>query len=260
MKAKSVAVVLLVAALSGVALAQKSFLYDDFSQPLLNPQKWATIVACYSGNGQEVECVRGIQNGALVLAHRNFGQTDSDTGSQFGGAFVNFINPASIKSITADVVVQNIQESPCTTNPQEFGGAVHFDATFFNAGTGNSVDDVGAQFGFSRVPTDPKGQIFVWAQIYQGSNYFGFVPIGFAYTGTPVTATLTWDQKNHQFVATASSSSLNKQITLPYTMSDTTPATNPAKDFAVDNFPANCTSNHTLVYVGASFDNVHISQ
>src|SRR5216110_1841122 len=85
------------------APAQNPNFYDNFNTKLLDPQKWNTYGACYSSNGQEMECVREINNGKLFLAHRNFGQTDSDTGIQFGGAFLNFSNSAPITSITTDV-------------------------------------------------------------------------------------------------------------------------------------------------------------
>jgi hypothetical protein len=50
------------------------------------------------------------------------------------------------------------------------------------------------------------------------------------------------------------------QITLPYRFSDNTPATNPGKDLAVVNFPANCTSHPAWVYTEATFDNVRVVQ
>src|ERR1700720_2235878 len=80
------------------------------------------------------------------------------------------------------VVVRAIEEAPCAANLQ-FGGQVQINATFFNAGSGVPSDDVGASFAFSRASSDPKGQIFVRAQIVQGFNYFGFVPIGHISTG-----------------------------------------------------------------------------
>jgi hypothetical protein len=159
------------------------------------------------------------------------------------------------------VVVRGIEEAPCTANLQ-FGGQVQINARFFDAGSGVPSDDVGASFAFSRASSDPKGQIFAWARIVQGFNYFGFVPIGHISTGTPVTATLTWDKTNHQFIATATNdiTQVKMQITLPYSFSDNTPATNPTKDLAVVNFPANCTSHPAGVYTEATFDNVGVAQ
>jgi hypothetical protein len=210
-----------------------------------------------------MECVRGIQSGALVLAHRNFGQRDSDTGLLFGGAFLNFINPAPIKSVTTDLVVTDIQESPCVANPQ-LGGSVYIGGTFFNAGSGASSDDIGAQIGFFRTTSFPTGRIGVFAQLNQGSNYLTPVNINSLSIsiGTPVTATLTWDQANHQFIATVTNhtTGTTKQVAVPYSWSDTTVATNPSRSLSVSNFPANCTANPTWVYSAATFDNVHITQ
>jgi hypothetical protein len=238
-----------------------SILYDDFNQPLIDPLRWITGGACYSSNFNEMECVRAIQAGKLLLAHRNFGQRDSDTGNQFGSSFLNVINPGSIRSIAANIVVRDIEELPCAANPQ-FGGAVQINATFFNAGSGNSADDVGAQFALGHSFTDPRGQLFVFAQIFQGFNYFGFVPIGNASIGSPITATLTWDKANHQFIATETDdiTHVKNQITLPYSFSDSTPATNPTKQLTVVNFPANCTSHAAWVYTEATFDNVRVGQ
>src|SRR5712671_4507823 len=74
-----------------------SILYDDFNQPLIDPLRWATGGACYSSNFNEMECVRAIQTGKLLLAHRNFGQRDSDTGNQFGSAFLNSTGLGPVK-------------------------------------------------------------------------------------------------------------------------------------------------------------------
>ena len=263
----NVAVVLML--LAGIAMAQTStpsssqtanILYDDFNQGLLDPLRWTTGASCWSSDYSEMECVRMIQTGKLLLAQRTFGQRDSDTGNQVGLASLNFANPAAIKSTTLGIVVRAIDEVPCAANPQ-FGGQVQVNETFFNAGSGNSSDDVGAQFSFSRSFTDPKGLVSIWAQIYQGYNYFGFVPIGSVSIGTPVTATLAWDKSNHQFIAAATNdvTHVKMQITLPYTFSDNTPAINPAKSFGVINFPGNCTKNPTWGYTEATFDNVRVS-
>src|SRR5712664_3452696 len=75
-------------------------LYDDFKGRLLDPSKWSTFSACFTTNGLELECVREIESGKLRLAHRNFGNRDTDTGFQFGDANVPFANPSVIKSIT----------------------------------------------------------------------------------------------------------------------------------------------------------------
>lgn len=257
----TVAVVVSSLSLAGIVAAQTttSHLYDNFSQPLLDPLKWTTSPACYTNNGQELECVRQIQNGHLHLAHRNFGNSDSDAGFQFGSSSVGFINPAAIKTISTDIVVENISEVSCAANP-ELGAAAHIDATFFNIGTGDPNDDVGGHIAFGRVATDPPGQLTAYGQISQGFNYFAYFPLGTLTIGTPLTATLSWDQPQHRFLASWTNriTKVKTQVLMPYTLSDTTPAVNPTKVLTANTFPANCTANPAPVYIEAIFDNVSI--
>ncbi len=259
MKSIRIFAVVLLATLS--CAAQTTTLYDNFKEKFLDPSKWSTFSACFTNNGRELECVREIQNGKLRLAHRNFGNRDTDTGFQFGDANVVFAHPSLIKSITTDLAVIRIDESPCLANP-EFGGAAHIDATFFNTGSGNQSDDVGGHLGIGRGTSTPEGQLNVFGQISQGNNYFAFTPLGNVPIGTPVTATLTWDQPNHQFLVSWVNllTGLKTEATMPYSLADTTPATNPGKVLTANTFPANCTASQTSVYIEALFDNVYIAQ
>lgn len=240
--------------------AQSTRLYDDFNHRFLDPGRWSTMNACWTANGQEQECAREIQNGQLHLAHRNYGNRDADTGFQFGSANVVFAHPSWIKSITTEITVVQTAESPCTANP-EFGAAAQIDATFFNTGSRNPSDDVAGHLAFGHNSTTPAGQTFVFAQISQGNNYFGYTSLGNVPIGTPVTATLTWDQPNHQFVVSWTNlmTNVTTAATMPYSFADTTPATNPSKDLSVNTFPANCTVKPAWVFVEATFDNVYIN-
>ena len=147
-----------------------------------------------------MECVREIQAGQLRLAHRNFGQRDSDVGFQFGSDTLTIANPASITNIVTDLTVRDVEETNCPANPQ-LGAAASVDGIFFNSGTGNSNDDVGGHLVFGRTFTDPKGQITVFGQINQGPSFFGYTWLGIVQMGT--------------------------QGTMPYSLSDTAPPTSP---------------------------------
>jgi hypothetical protein len=252
--------VLFFATLFCAAQTLTTTLYDDFNQSFVNPSKWSTNSACFTTNGLEQECVREIQNGQLRLAHRNFGNRDTDQGFQFGSANVNFAHPARIKSITTEMTVIRSAESPCPANP-DFGAAAHIDATFFNTGSGNPNDDVGGHLAFGHTVSSPAGQIFVFGQISQGNNYFSYTPLGNVPIGTPVISTLTWDQPNHQFVVSWTNlvTNVKTEATMPYNFADTTPATNASKNLAVNTFPANCTAKAAWVYMEATFDNVYIN-
>jgi hypothetical protein len=261
MRQNSFLVTLLFAALSCAAQSTRSArAYDSFNHRFLSADRWTTSSACFAGSGLELECVREIDDGRLRLAHRNFGQRDSDAGFQFGSASVSFVNPSSIKSIATDVVVRDIEESACPANP-EFGAAAHIDATFFNTGTSDPNDDVGGHIALGRNFSDPPGQLTVYGQISQGNNYFAYFPLGTVAMGTPVTVSLTWDQPDHQFVASWTNrvTHVSTEATMPYTLPDTTAATNPTKVLTTNSFPANCTAKATWVYIEATFDNVYVN-
>src|SRR5437016_83585 len=200
-------------------------LYDNFDNKFLNPSKWNTVGACYTSNGMELECVREIRDENLHLAHRNFGNRDTNVGFQFGSAAVSFVNPSQIKSITSDLVVRSVEESDCPANTS-FSPAAHIDANFFNTGTGNSSDDIAGHIAFQ---PDLSGNIFVFAQISQGNNYFFFLPLGNTSTRTPLRATLTWDQPNHRFLVSWTDllTNVKTEGIMPYSFSESTTATNP---------------------------------
>jgi hypothetical protein len=236
-------------------------LYDNFSHKFLDPRRWNLSSACFAGAGLEMECVREIQAGQLRLAHRNFGQRDSDVGFQFGGDTLTIANPASITNLTTDLVVRDVEEISCTANP-EFGASAGVSLTSFNTGSGNPNDDVGGHLAFGRAFLDPKGQITVFGQINQGPNFFFYTSLGTVRMGTPVRATLAWDQSNHQFLISWTNlvTGVKTQGTMPYTLSDTTPPTTPYGALSVSTFPSNCTANQASVYIEADFDNVRIAK
>jgi hypothetical protein len=259
MQHKRLLAVLLFATLS--CAAQTKILLDDFEHKDLDPSRWYPYSACYAGANLEMECIRAIEDEKLRLARRNFGLRNSDSGSQFGSATAYINHAETVTSVTTDLVVRRIDAVPCAANPG-FAGQALISASFFNVGTGDPNDDVGAQIAFGRSPSDPPGQLFVYAQIFHGNQFgIGFVALGNSVLGTPVTASLAWDQPNHQFLAswTDKTTHATTATTLPYTFSDTARPVNPSKVLSVSGFPSNCTANQTSVFVDARFGNVYIT-
>ena len=235
-------------------------LWDNFNHSFLDPSRWVSTPACFSENSAEQECVRQIRDGKLYLAHRNYGDRDTDMGFQFGEVHAYFANPSTFKGISAEIVVTNYRELPCQANP-EFGAAAHINGTFFNTGTGNPSDDVGAVLALGRSFSDPPGQLNVFGQINQGNNYFFYLGLGTVAIGTPIAATLTWDQPNHQFLVSWTNliTKVTTNSTMPYSLTDTAVAVNPSKRLTVATFPANCTAEPSWVYMEATFDNVFVA-
>jgi hypothetical protein len=238
--------------------AQTTTLYDNFDHKLLNPSRWA-YAFCFSGSGQELECVREIRNEQLHIAHRSFGLTTSDTGQQNGGSGIGFANSQTIKTVKTDLVVRSLTEVPCAVNPG-FGGGANIWGTFFNDGSGDPNNDVGAQLGLTRFASDPPGQLTVRGQTFHGGIYSNFFTLGTVSIDTPVTLTLSWDQPNHQFLIkiTNRETHVTTVGTMPYTFSDTTPVAGSAMTLGAGGFAANCTANSTSMYVDAYFDNVYV--
>jgi len=240
------------------AVAQTTALYDNFDKKFLNPSKWNSTGACYTDNGSELECVRQVVDEKLHLAHRHFGNRNTDVGFQFGSASVSFVNPSQIKSITTDLVLRDAAQSDCAANPL-FGPAAHIDANFFNTGSGNWSDDVGGHIGFA---PDPSGNVTVFGQISQGNNYFFYLPLGNTSMHTPLRVTLRWDQLNHRFLVSWTDllTKIETDGVMPYTFDDSTPATNPAKFLTVNTFPANCTASATFQFIDATFARVYVGK
>ena len=258
MRHKELLAVLLLATL--LCAAQSTTLYDSFDHKFLNPSRWA-YAFCFSGSGLELECVREIRDEQLHVAHRGFGLTDSNSGLQNGGAGVGFANSETIKTIKTDVVVRSVLESPCAANPG-YGSNAGIWGTFFNAGSGDPNDDVGAALNLKRVYSDPPGQLIVIGQTFHAGIYSSYFTIGTVSIGTPVTLTLSWDQPNHQFLISLTNkvTHVTTTGTMPYTFSDTTPVAGPAKTLGVGGFASNCTANSTSMYVDALFGKVYIGQ
>ena len=238
--------------------AQTLKLYDNFDHKFISPSRWA-YAFCFSGSGIELECVREIRDEQLHLAHRSFGLTNSDSGQQNGGAGVGFSNSQTIRTIKTDLVVRSVLEVPCAANPS-FGTSAGIWGTFFNSGSGDPNDDVGAQLGVTRFSSDPAGQLTVRGQTFHTGVYSDFFTIGTVPIGTPITITLSWDQPNHQFVISFTNK-VTKVATrgiMPYAFSDSTPVAGPAKTLGANGWASNCTANSTSNYVDASFGNVYV--
>jgi hypothetical protein len=257
-----IAGIVLLLALAGRAQvsrsAPKPVLYDDFSERFLDPTKWIPASSCFAGGDLQLECVREIQNKKLRLALRNFGARDSNSGFQFGTHRLFFANPASITSIRADIIYRDSSEIGCPDNTSGFGAGTSINGNFFNVGSGDPNDDIGAHLAFGHNLFDPPGQVNVFGQLSQGFNFFVFFPFGTTRMGSPVRAVLSWDQPNHQFLVNVTDLETGQVISgaMPYSAPDTTPAAAPYRSFDISTFPNNCIANPTAVFMDALYDNV----
>src|SRR5260370_37098202 len=93
--------------LAQTASVQESFVYDRFNGSFIDPQKWASSAFSYCMAQTTLDCARELLHGNLHLLIRTYGNNGSDQGTLFDNSFLNFTNPASVKSMAADVVIPN---------------------------------------------------------------------------------------------------------------------------------------------------------
>jgi hypothetical protein len=245
-------------ALTPSAVAQgASPVYDNFNQKFLDPTKWATSSPCFTWT--VLECVREIQDGQLRLAVRGYGAVDSNQGSQYGESELHFIDPTPIRSIASQLVIRRTSALGCAANPEGAHAHALIQGTFFNSGSGDPTDDVQGLLIFDRYSSDPVGVASAEAFLHWQGQFFGFVDLGTVNVGQRVIAQLTWDQRNHRFVASWTDVATGNvtRASIPYTMSDTMAAAAPDKLLGVRTFTPNCVGRSMLfVDMEALFDNV----
>jgi hypothetical protein len=243
--------------LTSVAFGQTGLrLYDDFNQKLINPAKWYTQWQC--GSPSIMECEREIQDNQLRLRVHGYGTPDTNNGNQFGVSEV-YLTASGVSDVQTQVVVRTSTADTCTTNT---GGGAHAQAllsgAFFNGGGGTANDDVQAFLQFDRYSTEPAGSVEVGGFLSYQGQFFGNVDLGAVNVGERVVVELAWDQPNHQFVISLfrPTYGTHAQQSMPYAVSDTTPAVAPFKNLSARVFPANCFGARPSADLEVLFDNV----
>ncbi|HEY3617090.1 MAG TPA: hypothetical protein VGK96_09780 [Candidatus Sulfotelmatobacter sp.] len=259
----SAAILILCASLAALAPAQtvtsKSApakkLYDNFNKPFIGTSKWSAQWQCGSPS---MECVREIERGQLRLRSRAYGATNSNTGTQFGNSQVNMTN-TSVTDISVQVTVRNSSPRDYTTNPGVAHSQVLLSGAYFNGGGGTSADDVQAYLQLDRTaPTSNPPTAEAGGFLYYHGQFFDNVDLGPVDVGEQVTVELLWDQPNHQFLVTLTRPAHHTkvQLSMPYTISDTTAAVAPFRNLGANVYPANCTAASTSADLDVLFDNV----
>jgi hypothetical protein len=225
-------------------------LYDNFDRQFINPSKWSAPWQC---GPPTMECVREIQNGQLRLRVRGYGATDTNTGTQFSSSEVDLTN-SSVTDISAQVLVRKSTPQDCPTNPGVAHSQAMVKGTFFNGGGGTAEDDVQAFLQLDRYNTTVDAGGF----LYYHGQFFDNVWLGSVNVGEQVILELLWDQPNHQFVVRLFRPANHTKVeqSMPYTISDTTPAVAPSKSLSANVFPANCTGKSTSADLDVLFDNI----
>jgi hypothetical protein len=165
--------------------------------------------------------------------------------------------------IASQLVVRRTSAASCAASTdQNSGTQAILQGNFFNSGSGVASDDVQALLFFNHLPTDPAGILTAVAVLNWQGQFFSGTELGTINVGQRVSAQLTWDKRNHQFIArwTDLASGVVTKVSLPYTIMDTAPAAFADKLLGVRVFTPNCIGTQMLVDdVETTFDNVMVS-
>ena len=161
---------------SGTGTKSKPAYYDTFKGPWIDVDKWIPWQPGCIG-GTTLECVREIQQGRLRMVNRTISGTN-----QWGSTAMAMANPDSVTSISFDVTQTWANIVGCSSQSPTVG-AVAFEGTFFNAGSGNSEDNVTNSVLIWVTDNDPA-MAHVFA-LLNGPNGTVNTPIGEYPVGTP---------------------------------------------------------------------------
>src|SRR6267378_3646697 len=185
--------------------------------------------------------------------------------SPYGPSELHFSNPAPIRSIATEFTVRRTSAMACPSNTTLYNSHAHtiLQGTFFNSGSGNPTDDVQGLLFFDHDVSSPQGVLNVIGLMYWQGQFFGGVGLGTINEGQKVIAQLSWDQPNHQFVASWTDvlTSTKSEALMPYNMPDTALAATPDKLIGIRTWVPNCLGTQMLVTdMDTTFDRVWIGR
>jgi hypothetical protein len=237
-------------------------LYDDFSEGLIDPSKWAVQSMC---GDTGYDCAREVRNGRLRLAVKGYGSPYSDSGISFANSQVDFRNPNSIDAIQVGLNVKSFLNSGCPANSDAGGPQLALHGVFFNTGTGDASGDMHGMLLVNRSSDetfDAPGLLRVFGLMSLNGQFFNFADLGTLQTGEAARATLLWDRPNHTIVVRIVKSLTTPSVveqSMPYAVPDNQPpfALN-NKFIAAYTFAPNCTAQRNLMAMDAKIDNVRV--
>jgi hypothetical protein len=223
-------------------------LYDDFeSGARINPEKW------FGGGGARpvLDVRRAQAGGRLRLQNRSYAATDTNVGSQTGQVFVGFTNPSAVRAIQATLEVETFEVHACAGNSVPGRASAQIFGSFFNSAirTPNShVNDVAVALDVVRGTDspDPKSTLQINAGVLvcatpdcSQADVIGAANLGPVLRGESVTLKVEWDPQNDRFIVQRGQ---RPEVSLFYTVPDSSPAGLANKILALNTTVPNCTA------------------
>lgn len=237
--------------------AEKYAPYEGFKDKALSAARWG-----------ELERIRRIDNGKLVMLSRDVGEQFIDAGVVQTNFSSGMAAPNSISRIQATVQVNTLEMTGCANNTDPSVAAARLVGSFFNLGnptSGSQVGDVVAKVSLRRLSsasTDPgvlqvEGQVVACSDSdCTNSTSLGLIDMGTAMVGDKVTLEVGWDADKDRFLF--SRDKLTPKV-VTYALTDTKKPSVAFKQLGTQSELANCLSGpRTEVLIQATFDNVSI--
>jgi len=172
--------------------AQVWEVYDHFDGPL-NPALWFTE---YGEDRSALEYGRQIRNGYLELLMRSYGRTDFNDGKTQAQNMMAIVDWTSFKGMKVQLTVTKAMIDDA------LGGqsGILIRASFYNSGSGEPIDDVGANIGISAPETNSQ-TLSVGGEVVCGAvpGGLGGAVLGSIKIGEPVYIWVRWDTQVKKF-------------------------------------------------------------
>lgn len=246
---------------AGAAFALEGYgTYDNFTGTgPLAAEKWRSF-----------ERVREVRSGELVLQQREWGGIDSDTGTTALTYGSNFADPERVKQVKAQIRVDAWELTDCAANPAVGNVRARVLGSFFNSGNrvaGSSLGDVLAQVGIRRDADSTAASTALksygsvdlcTASDCSTTLSIGFVELGAATVGTPLTMLVEWDKPNKRFRFSKDDGATFKVVT--YTVYDGDQPGSLVRQASTRVTAENClTGPRTTGRIEAAFDGMSVN-
>ncbi len=257
-------------AFAGVSQAQL-VLYDDFSNPRIDPAKWQGHEGPGRGKGGNAEAFRRIQNGQLQIILLSYGGTDTDAGRRNGRFGLEATNPELVTAMQAEVTVMRAVAQDCVANASSSRARAQLIGFFFNDGSSSGAEDrTGDVSANIQSVRDSKTGDRIEANMGRcldprcesGDDLAFFLFNSIWVLGQADTLRLEWDAAGEQFIYTVNPGSpVEELVALSYAglVANAGPPDLDLKRFRINNSGANCTLGRKLAFMQALFDNVELN-
>lgn len=117
-------------------------LYDNFSAPFINPQKWHGVESGMGSSPPNTDTVRQIVRGKLRLLLISYGGTASDSGTVGTPLQRLRVNaPTLITTIQANIIINQAVAEGCSGNSTSTKARAGISGVFFNDGSSIGPED-----------------------------------------------------------------------------------------------------------------------